>query len=80
MIKQDMAITSQKLARFIGVPDPSHDTVAAQRALQKIKRWHETGRKRSSNDDATSTVLPASTAAILRAFYQEDERQLAFMY
>lgn len=80
VIKQDMAITSQKLARFIGVPDPSHDTVAAQRALQKIKRWHETGRKRSSNDDATSTVLPASTAAILRAFYQEDERQLAFMY
>ena len=50
VITQNMTITSQRLARFIGVPDPSHETVAAQQEAQTIEHWHanEYWRKRSS--------------------------------
>lgn len=74
VITQDMAITSQRLARFIGVPDPSPDTVADQRKAQAREHWHG-----FRGGDATNAVLSVSTTAVLRAFYEEDQRQLALI-
>ena len=74
VITQDMAITSQRLARFIGVPDPSPDTVADQREAQAREHWHG-----FRGGDATNAVLSVSTTAVLRAFYEEDQRQLALI-
>ena len=74
VITQDMAITSQRLARFIGVPDPAPATVADQREAQTREHWHG-----AHGGNATNAVLSVSTTAVLRAFYEEDQRQLALM-
>ena len=74
VITQDMAITSQRLARFIGVPDPSPDTVADRREAQTREHWHK-----ALGADTPNANLSVSTTAVLRAFYEEDQRQLALM-